>query len=111
MEPSKVHSRLRCPAVGCGWRVALLYCGATFACRVCCDLAYPGQGARQDQQGLRCADTIRSQLQRPPDVLNGIGDKPKHMNWRTFERLAKEHDSLVATSLAGLTGHLGMREK
>jgi hypothetical protein len=31
--------------------------------------------------------------------LNGGGEKPKWMRWRTFERLAAQHDQLVRRSM------------
>jgi hypothetical protein len=37
-----------------------------------------------------------------PGILNGEGDKPKCMRWRTFERLAAEHDAFVGESLAAM---------
>jgi hypothetical protein len=36
-----------------------------------------------------------------PGILNGEGDKPKWMRWRTFERLATKHDNLWGSPSPG----------
>jgi hypothetical protein len=76
-----------CPALGCGRRVAILYGGGIFACRHCYQLAYAS--AREDvcDRAARRADKLRARLGWEPGILNGNGDKPKWMRWRTFERL------------------------
>jgi len=88
-----------CPAVGCGRRVAILYGGGIFACRHCYRLAYPS--AREDvcDRAARRADKLRARLGWEPGILNGDGGKPKWMRWRTFERLAAEHDRFVGRSI------------
>jgi hypothetical protein len=88
-----------CPAVGCGRRVAILYGGSIFACRHCYRLAYPS--AREDvcDRAARRADRLRARLDWEPGILNGGGEKPKWMRWRTFERLAAKHDQLVMRSM------------
>jgi hypothetical protein len=53
----------RCPAQGCGRRVAKLYLGsAIFACRHCHQLAYECQRETDDDRAARRADTIRKRL-------------------------------------------------
>ncbi|MGH6820764.1 MAG: hypothetical protein ACREDU_07890, partial [Methylocella sp.] len=98
-----------CPAVGCGRRVAILYGGGIFACRHCYQLAYAS--AREDAGGraTRRADTLRARLGWELGILNGEGDKPKWMRWRTFERLVAEHDAFVAESLAGMALRFGIK--
>lgn len=97
----------RCPAVGCGRRVAILYCGGIFACRHCHQLAYAS--AREDVSGraTRRADRLRARLGWAPGILNGEGDKPKGMHWRTFNRLHAEHNDFVNASLAGMMRKFG----
>lgn len=97
----------RCPALGCGRRVAILYCGGIFACRHCHQLAYAS--AREDVGGraTRRADRLRARLGWAPGILNGKGDKPKGMHWRTFNRLHAEHNDFVNASLAGMMRRLG----
>src|SRR5580704_17378265 len=70
-----------CP--GCRRRIAIVYGGATFACRHCHQLVY--ESTRQDAGGLamRGADRIRMRLGWEPGILNGHGPKPKWMRWRT----------------------------
>lgn len=49
----------RCPAVGCGRRVAVLHGGRVFACRQCNRLAYRSQRETTDDRATRRADMIR----------------------------------------------------
>lgn len=93
---------LRCPAVGCGRRVAILYGSGVFACRHCYQLAYPSQREANYDRLARKADEIREKLGWEPGILNSGGLKPKGMHWQTFERLVAEHDALVDQFLAGI---------
>lgn len=98
----------RCPARGCGRRVAILYGGHMFACRRCYNLAYPSQREAQHDRAARRADKIRKRLRWEPGILNGKGSKPVGMHWHTFCRLIAEHDALVAQSVAGMAQQLGL---
>ena len=92
----------RCPAAGCGRRVAILFGGSIFACRNCHKLSYRCQRETDDDRATRRADTLRDKLKWEPGILNGEGRKPKGMHWRTFERLRAEHDAYVNASLMGM---------
>ena len=92
----------RCPAAGCGRRVAVLYGCGVFACRHCHRLAYRCQRESDDDRAARRADTIRRRLGWEPGILNGEGRKPKGMHWRTYERLRAEHEAHVNASLMGM---------
>jgi len=92
----------RCPARGCGRRVALLYGGGIFACRHCHQLAYQSQREEPYDRAARRADKIREKLDWEPGFLNGNGWKPKGMHWKTFERLSAQHEAFVRVSLAGM---------
>ena len=59
----------RCPAVGCGRRVAVLHGGRVFACRQCNGLAYRCQREADDDRATRRADTIRRRLGWQPGIL------------------------------------------
>lgn len=100
---------LLCPARNCGRRVAVLYIGSSgiFACRHCCKLAYASQREAADDRAARRADRIRERLGWEAGILNGEGDKPKGMHWRTFSRLRAEHNQFVNTSLAGMMRKFG----
>lgn len=100
----------RCPAVGCGRRVAILYGGKIFACRHCHQLAYESQREHLADRAARKLDRIRDRLKWQPGFLNGKGEKPKRMCWRTFERLQAEHDSLERISLNAIAQKIGMFE-
>lgn len=99
----------RCPARGCGRRVAILYGGGIFACRLCYRLAYPSQRETWDDRAARRADRIRAQLGWEPGILNGEGLKPKGMHWRTYERLRAEHDAHVHASMIGVARRLKLK--
>lgn len=98
----------RCPALGCGRRVAILYGGAIFACRRCHRLAYPSQRESWDDRAARRADRIRARLGWKPGILNGKDVKPRGMHWRTFLRLTARHDALATQALRAMAQQLGM---
>lgn len=100
----------RCPAQGCGRRVAKLFGGSIFACRHCHKLNYQCQRETDDDRAARRADKIRERLKWDAGILNGPGWKPKGMHWRTFKRLTAEHDAFVSVSLAGIAQRLGLFE-
>jgi len=99
----------RCPARGCGRRVAILYGGGIFACRHCYRLAYPSQRETWDDRAARRAERTRARLGWEPGILNGEGLKPKGMHWRTFEKLVAEHDAHVAESFTGMALRFGIK--
>ncbi len=99
----------RCPATGCGRRVAILHGGSVFACRHCHRLAYRCQRENDDDRATRRADTLRDKLKWEPGILNGEGGKPKGMHWSTFQRLKTQHDAFVLASLAGMAERFGLR--
>jgi hypothetical protein len=92
-----------CPALGCGRRVAILYGGGIFACRHCHRLAYSSSRETGEDRSARRAEGIRARLGWKPGILNDRGGKPKWMRWRTFDRLAHQHDQFVHQSLSALT--------
>jgi hypothetical protein len=98
----------RCPADGCGRRVAVLYGGRVFACRQCHRLDYRSQREASDGRAMRRANTLRRRLGWEPGILNGNGLKPKGMHWRTFERLQAAHNAHVNAALAGIVARLGL---
>ena len=101
----------RCPAQGCGRRVAILYGGGIFACRHCYKLAYACQRETSDDRAARRADTIRGRLGWDVGILNPPGGKPKGMHYRTYQRLTYRHNTFVGVSLAGMAKRFGMIDK
>lgn len=95
-----------CPC--CGRRVAILYGGAMFACRVCYGLAYEAQREDETDRLARRADAIRDRLGWEAGILNPDGWKPKGMHWRTFWRLKAEHDRLKGGALGAWAKRLGI---
>jgi hypothetical protein len=98
----------RCPAVGCGRRVAVLHGGRVFACRQCHQLAYRSQREADDDRATRRADKIRRRLGWDAGILNASGGKPKGMHWATFERLQASHDFHANAALVGMWAKLGL---
>lgn len=98
----------RCPAVGCGRRVAVLYGGKVYACRQCHKLAYSTQRQQADDRATGKADRIRKRLGWDAGILNLQGGKPKGMHWLTFERLQAAHDAHTNQALAGMMTKLGI---
>ena len=98
----------RCPAKGCGRRVAILFGGSIFACRHCHKLAYECQRETDDDRAMRRADTIRRRLGWGAGIANPEGGKPKGMHWRTFENLKAEYVAFANASWAGMAQRLGL---
>lgn len=99
----------RCPARGCGRRVAILYGGAIFACRHCYRLAYPSQREAPYSRATRRAYKIWARLGWEPGTLNDPDwRKPKGMHQRTYERLAAEAEEWTALSMAGMIRRFGV---
>lgn len=101
----------RCPAQGCGKRVAILYGGNVFACRHCHTLTYASTRETKDDRASRKADRIREKLGWEAGILNPNGIKPKGMHWKTFHQLQLKHDVLVNQSLAGIIRRLRLFEE
>lgn len=101
----------RCPAQGCGRRVAILFGGSLFACRHCHNLAYECQRETDDDRAMRRADTIRRRLGWEAGIANPEGGKPKGMHWRTFDRLKAEYSAFANASWAGLAERLGLMNR
>jgi hypothetical protein len=101
----------RCPAQGCGRRVAILFGGSIFACRHCHKLAYACQRETDDDRAMRRADTIRRRLGWGAGIANPEGGKPKGMHWRTFERMKAEYAAFANASWAGMAERLGLMNR
>lgn len=97
-----------CPSAGCLRRTAILYGGRVFACRHCHRLAYKSSRERPDDRAARRAEAIRARLGWEPGILNGEGEKPKGMHWRTFERLREAHQDLSDAALWGIVARLDL---
>lgn len=97
----------RCPARGCGKRVAVLYGGAIFACRHCHRLAYPSENENSRDRAARRAEKLRDRLQWPPGLFEGSGwGKPKHMHNATYQRLVAEYEDREAVALGAMIAWL-----
>jgi hypothetical protein len=97
----------RCPARGCGRRVAILYGGAIFACRRCRDLAYPSQREPQHDRLLGRAQSLHVRLGGSGAVGDGLPLKPKGMHWRTYERLSRQYLRFESAMDFAAAAHFG----
>jgi hypothetical protein len=76
-----------CPIRSCGRRVAILYAGATLACRRCHQLSYPSQQQSRMKRRLYRSQEIRMKLGGSPNITLPFPEKPTGMHWRTYQRL------------------------
>jgi hypothetical protein len=79
----------RCPASGCGRRVAILYCGAIFACRQCYVLVYDSQRQPAYERALYRAQDIIVKLGGTGSMDEFLPPRPKGMHRRTYYRLCR----------------------
>ena len=87
-----------CPVCRCG--AAKLYLGSPyFSCRRCLKLPYRSQGETAADRARRRARKIRARLGASMNLANPIGEKPRGMHWRTFERLCAEVRSAEAIAI------------
>jgi hypothetical protein len=101
----------RCPAVGCGRRVAKLYGGKIFACRHCHKLAYDCQREQLQDRLIRKLDKLRDRLSWQPGFLNGKGARPKGMRQRTYSRLCEQYEAVERICLLEVSRNFGLIER
>jgi hypothetical protein len=98
----------RCPAVGCGRRVAVLYSGKdAYACRHCLGLGYRSQRETETDLAARRANRVRDRLGWARGILHLPGGRPKGMHWETYARLLTEHTEHLNAALGGFGRQLG----
>lgn len=97
----------RCPASGCGRRVAVLHGGRTFACRRCHGLAYLSQRIKTSERAAKQLNNVRRRLRWTPGFMNPNGGKPSGMHWSTFWRLYAHHNELQERALDNFGAQLG----
>jgi hypothetical protein len=97
----------RCPARGCGRRVAILYGGTIFACRHCYRLAYPCQHESPGDRADSRAWKIRERCGGWGCLLDPLFRR-KGMHHRTFQRLARAYEQACNTSAFAFSVKMGM---
>lgn len=97
-----------CPNLGCGRRVAILYCRGTFACRRCHRITYASSNEGDGDRAARRALRIRARLSWDATIMCSHAPKPKWMRWRTYDRLLAEHEALLSRSLQTLAQQFGL---
>jgi hypothetical protein len=93
-----VRQWLCCPA--CGRRCRILYGGHRLRCRLCFGLRYRCQMLQGHDRAYRQAEKVARRCDPRARWGDPFPDKPKWMRWRTYRRLAEQHDWL---QLIGLT--------
>lgn len=99
----------RCPALGFGRRVALLYGGKVFACRHCHQLAYPSQRERPFERYQRRAERIMGRLGWSDEDDRYLKGKPKGMHRRTYHRHLGDLDTFMAASDCEFLAYISAR--
>jgi hypothetical protein len=95
-----------CPIIGCGRRVAVLYgAGRYFACRHCYDLAYQSQREQPYERAMRKSHNIIKRMGGDPDD-DFWPDKPRHMHWKTYNRLIDQAEYYSDLSWGALERYL-----
>ena len=80
----------------CNGRKATLYLGNSgLACRKCYRLAYPVENKTRSDRAIDGAFKINDRLKFKGDI-SCLGDKPKGMHWKTFNRLIEKRDDYSA---------------
>lgn len=83
-----------CPQ--CGRRCAYLYGGPLFLCRVCHGLTYESaQGGRRVTAIDNRLLALRRRMRAGAGLLETLPDRPAGMQWRTYQRLARQYRNLL----------------
>lgn len=100
---------LRC--LRCGRRCLVLYGGLRFRCRRCQRLSYQSQrGDAVDRAVLQIRKICEQLGTRFPDEFDLLPPKPKHMHWRTYDRLAATHERYCRLYNVGIAGLMAQFE-
>jgi len=97
----------RCPAQGCGRRVAVLYLAHIFACRRCHNFTYTSQNEAPAFRLLSKAQKMHQQL-GGDGVVDDRPPKPKGMHWKTYWRMVEEMEGIHHASLLEAVRRFGM---
>lgn len=80
-----------CPRLGCGRRVAVLYAGRHFLCRLCHQLAYASQRESPLDRALSRAQALHFRMGGDGSVIDGEPFKRKGMHQKTYDRLMRRY--------------------
>ena len=83
-----------CPS--CSKRTGVLYCAGLYVCRHCTGANYQSQLEQPIDRLFSRLHAIRQRLEWQAGIANGIGERPKGMHHRTYDRLMNEHEQLTA---------------
>lgn len=81
-----------CPS--CTKRTSVLYCAGLYACRHCIGGKYGSQLEQPIDNLFRRLNAIRTRLGWQDGIIHGIGERPKGMHQRTFNRILLEYQQL-----------------
>lgn len=89
---------LGCPS--CQKRVGVIYHVDTrWGCRTCHNLKYSTQYESPMASNLMQADKIHKRMNWVGGPLNGQGDKPKGMHWKTYFKLVYQHQQRLEKAI------------
>ena len=100
-----------CPVCETRRKVLFERPGGGFGCLGCMDLHYRRQRISKKAAGVARAEAMRARLGWRPGILRGPGDKPKFMQWTTFEKLLEEYVELTEPILGGIRDGLRGKDK
>lgn len=81
-----------------------------FYCRVCLGLTYDQRRTKDLLTlGQMRARRVQKKLGDTSHEWQWLPDKPKYMRWRTYERLAAQHENAAALANEGFIDHIAKR--
>lgn len=98
----------RCPGLGCGRRVAILYCARYFVCRHCLNLSYESQKENSAQRCDRRAWGLRERAGGWGSLFDPFPWKPKGMHTTTYQRLGMRYAREVYMGTLAIESRFGM---
>ena len=81
-----------CPS--CSKRTGVLYCAGSYVCRHCIGASYHSQLQQPVDRIYTKLNALRERLGWQVGVIHGIGERPKGMHQRTFNRILLEYQQL-----------------
>ena len=81
-----------CPS--CSKRTGVLYCAGSYVCRHCIGASYHSQLQQPVDRIYTKLNALRERLGWQDGIIHGIGERPKGMHQRTFNRILLEYQQL-----------------
>jgi len=103
-----------CPARNCYKRAAILYLSNIFACRSCCNLAYPSENAAHEWRYKHQSGKIREKLGWGNGVYVPFPKelyKPKGMHWKSYFKLINKYKEIENKAMAPMIARMRAEQK